>query len=190
MQVFTPSIDDSLVTKWIERLNSLKMKCEIHPDFSFITHSGFLPFKIKLLKTDNQLLIVKEYLTGFELFINEFDLNKEIEISNPRHSFIDRLMGKKSSQTYFASPAIDARLKTCNKLLHCEWSTNDSFELRMATLSAAVLAEITDGICFYPAQNFWYLEENEVEKALIEVEAYEASIKPNQFKLHKFEKWF
>jgi len=189
MQVFVPTVNDSLIPKWVERLNSLEMRCEIHPGFSFVSHSGFLPFKVELEKSTHEQLLGNEYLTGFELFLGDFDLSKEVEAITPKLSFFDRLKGQKAKPTYFASPEIDARLASCKKVINCVWGAADTFELRMATLSAAILAEITNGIFSYPADNFWYTGSDEVEKALKEAEAYEASVRPKQLKLHKFEKW-
>ena len=92
MEVFVAALDDLLIPKWVDRLDSLGMTCAIHPDFSFSTHS-------------------------------------------------------------------------------------------------AILAELTGGVLHYPAEDFWYTESDEVEKALKDAEAYEASVRPDQLKLHKFERW-
>ncbi|WP_374334536.1 hypothetical protein [Leeia sp.] len=189
MQVFVPTVDDLLIQKWVERLNSLEMTCEIHPEFSFATHTGFLPFKVVLKKPKHEKMLGNEYLTGFEFYLSDFDLKKEVDAITPRLSILDRLKGKKAEPVYFASREIDARLISCKKVISCVWGSADTLELRMATLSAAILAELTDGVFAYPADNCWYTERGEVERVLKEAETYEASIKPSQLRLHKFEKW-
>ena len=189
MQVFVPGVDDSLIPKWVSRLNSLDMKCEIHPEFSFSSQSGFLPFKVELTKSCHDQLLGNEYLTGFEFFLGDFDLAKELEAITPKPSILDRLKGKKFEPVFLVSPEIDPRLAPCKKVISCVWGSAATLEFRMATLSAAILAELTDGVFSYPADNLWYTESGEVEKALKEAEAYEASIKPRHLKLHKFEQW-
>ena len=64
-----------------------------------------------------------------------------------------------------------------------------TLELRMATLSALILADIAKGVCFYPADNIWYTNSGAIEMALKEIEDYEASLNPNELVLHKFEGW-
>jgi hypothetical protein len=189
MRVFVPAADDSLIPRWLNRLNSLGMKCEIHPDFSFASHSGFLPFKVELQRSSHAQLVGNEYLTGFEFNMTDFDLNKELESITPKRSFVDRLIGRKTDPQYFASREIDARLARCTKEISCTWGSADSLELRMATLSAAILAEQANGVFSYPAEDVWCSETGEVENAMKEAEAYETSINPKQLRLHKFEGW-
>ena len=189
MQTFVPAIDDSCVPRWVARLNTLGMRCEIHPDFSFGTHTGFLPFKIALEKSAHVQLAGTEYLTGFEFYMSDFDLAKELNSMRPKQTVVEKLMRKRQEPVVFASPEIDQQLASCKKVLSFVWGSADTFELRMATLSSTILAELTCGVCSYPADNLWYTSSSEVERALAEAEAYEASLRPKQFKLHKFEKW-
>jgi hypothetical protein len=59
----------------------------------------------------------------------------------------------------------------------------------MATVSSAVLAEITGGVSSYPADGLWYDCSNAAVQALSEARAYEKSVKPKDLKTHRFEKW-
>ncbi len=88
LNVYVKQIDDSIISEWIDRMNQFDMECEIHPDFSFTDHSGFLPFKIQLKNPKNQELKDKEFISGFEFYKADFDLKKELEsISQKSHSF-------------------------------------------------------------------------------------------------------
>ena len=65
LNVYVEKIEDEIIPKWINRLNQFDMDCEIHPDFSFNDHSGFLPFKIKLKDPINKELADKILISGF-----------------------------------------------------------------------------------------------------------------------------
>lgn len=188
INVFLKDPDDSLIPAWIEELNKLDMECEIHPEFSFKDHSGYLPFKIKITSNSHDELMNQEYLTGFEFYMDDFNLEKNIE--KPKEpSFIGKLIGKKAQINYFASPEIDEKLKSYNKVIILSWGSSDTFELRMAMLASATLAMISGGISCYPADDVWHSPETAVEESINEVAEYEKSLKPREFKLHKFEGW-
>ena len=188
LQVFAPSLDDSLIPRWIDRLNSLDMTCEVHPAFSFSDHSGFLPFRLQLAASSHAALVGVPWASGFELFVGDFVLSDEVPPTPPQ-SFFQRVLGRSPEATYFASPETDARLEECTNVVSLFWGTADYFEFRMATLSAAVLAEITGGAARYPADELWYDEAGQVETALAEAQAYEAAVVPEPEKLHRFEAW-
>ena len=189
LEVFVPNADDSLIPAWTTRLNGLGMRCEIHPKFSFRTHRGFLPFKVEIERPKHPSLVGKAFLTGFEFDMHEFSLAKELEELMPEPTVLDRLKGKKAATPTFVSREVDSRLANCRAVIRCTWGTADSLELRMATISAAILAELTGGISSYTADDYWYTESGGVEKALSEAEAYEGSIPVGHWKLHEFEKW-
>jgi hypothetical protein len=92
-------------------------------------------------------------------------------------------------QQFYASPEIDARLKSCRKSLHFVWGANDLFELRMSTVSSAVLAEIGDGVSSYPADGIWYERDTAAAQAVAEARAYEDSVDAADIQVHPFEKW-
>jgi len=188
INVFLTDPDDTLIPVWIEEMNKLGMDCEIHPEFSFKDHSGFLPFKIKIDSNTHEELIGQEYLTGFEFYITNFDLKENIDEPN-KPSLIGKLLGKKAQINYFASPEIDKQLKTYNKVLTFNWGSSDTFEFRMAALASATLAKITGGLSCYPADNIWYNTVTVVEESINEVAEYERSLQPREFRLHKFEGW-
>jgi hypothetical protein len=187
--LFVEYIDDSIIPRWMKRMNQFDMKCEIYPKFSFSEHSGFLPFKINLKKSKHPELVDNDFLTGFEFYLNDFDLELELEKLKPKQSAFSKFLGKKEAEVYFASPEIEEKLKKCKKVISFIWGAADTFELRMAYLSSVVLAELTNGICCYPADNIWYDNRNIVLAAVTEIIEYEESLKPSEFKLHIFNKW-
>lgn len=188
INVFLKEPDDTIIPRWLDELNRLGMECEIHPEFSFKDHTGFLPFKIKVTSNSLDELMNVEYLTGFEFYMDDFDLDKSIEPSK-KQSIIEKLLGKPVKENYFVSLEIDEKLKQFNKVITFNWGSADTFELRMAVLASATLAKVTGGISCYPADDVWYNTDTVVEEAIAEVSDYEKSLKPREFKLHKFEQW-
>lgn len=98
-----------------------------------------------------------------------------------------RLFGKSKAAEPFVTRDIDAKLSKCRKRLTSVWGSGDLFELRMATVSAAVLAELTDGISSYPADGIWYESPTAAADAVAEAKAYEDSVKSKDIKVHPFE---
>lgn len=189
LNVYIDKIDDQIIPKWIERMNEFDMECEIHPEFSFANHSGFLPFKIKLKNPSNKNLESRELISGFELYKDRFDLQKELEQIQPKKTFIQRLLNKTTEKIDFVNPEIDSKLQKCNWILTFNWGSHNSLELRMSSLSSAIITELTNGICSYPADDIWYDNETIVEDAFKESLEYENSLKPNEWKIHEFEGW-
>jgi hypothetical protein len=189
MQTFVPRVDDRIIPLWLERLNGLGMHCEIHPDFSFTSHSGFLPFKVCITKSNRSGLAGVEYLTGFEFYLNDFSLEQAILQAMPRLTLLGKLFRKHPTRTEFAPPEIEQILARCTKVLSFSWGTQDALELRMASLSSLILAKLLHGIAYYPADDIWYTDPNAITMSLAEIEGYEASNESANLHLHEFRKW-
>jgi hypothetical protein len=189
MNVFVESVDDSIIEKWMEKINQLGMSCEVHPEFSFNDQSGFLPFKINLSDSKHSELNSRDFYTGFEFYLEDFDLGSELEKLKPKKSIIKSLFRKEEEQVYFANEHIDKKLANCKKVMHFVWGTADTFELRMALLSSAIISEILNGVCCYAEDGVWYENENLVKNSLNDVKEYEESISLNEFEIHEFKGW-
>jgi len=189
LNVYVESIDDQIIPKWMERMNEFEMDCEIHPDFSFTDHRGFLPFKIKLTNPTNRDLEGRELISGFEFYMKEFDFQKEIGQNQAKQTLFQKLLGKTADRGDYVNPEIDARLQKCRWVLVFNWGSHNSLELRMSSLSSAIIAELTDGVCCYRADDVWYNNESIVENAFRESLEFENSLKPSEWKVHEFEGW-
>ena len=189
LNVYCKELSDDLIPKIVKRLNQYEMIVEIHPDFSFTNQTGFLPFKFRLTDPPAEILKEKDLVSGFELYIDDFDLLSTKQALKPKLGFFDKLFGKKEHEVPFASPEIEKRLSDCQQLVSFIWHVGDSFELRFASLTSAILTELTDGVCCYPADNIWYDNRNIVEDAFTELKEYEKSLKQEDIKFHEFEKW-
>lgn len=189
LRIYTEEINDNIIPAWIGKMNEAGMSCQIHPDFSFATQSGFLPFKIKLDNPLNRQLIGKDLLSGFEMYIETFDILKEKEKLKPQKTFLQKLFRAQEQSVYFVDANIDQKLKECNKLIIIIWGSADSLELRIALLSAAIITRLTNGICNYPADGIWYDNYRIIDEAMTEILNYEKSLKDDDWKVHEFEKW-
>ena len=86
-------------------------------------------------------------MSGFELYIDRFDLAKVKEALSPKEGFFDKLLGKKKNEPpQFAPPEIEQRLKDCTKVTSFVWHAGDSFQFRFAVLTSAVFTELTNGL--------------------------------------------
>jgi len=189
LNVYCKELSDDLIPKIVKCLNQYEMTVEIHPDFSFNNQTGFLPFKFRLINPPFEILKERDLVSGFELYIDDFDLLSARKALSPKLGFFDRLLGKKEHNVPFAGPEIEKRLSDCKQLVSFIWHAGDSFELRFASLTSAILTELTDGVCCYPADNIWYDNRNIVKDAFIEIKEYEKSLKQEDVKFHEFEKW-
>ena len=135
------------------------------------------------------ILIGKELKSGFELYIDDFDLQTAKEDLKPKLSFFDKLLGKKQPDIPFASVEIENRLKDCKKVVTFVWHAGDSFELRFASLTSAILTELTNGVCTYPADDIWYDNKNIVDEAFKEIKEYEQTLKEKDLDFMMFDQW-
>ena len=191
LNVYCKEVSADIIPKIVKRLNDFDMVVEVHPDFSFDAEkdSGFLPFKFRLKNPYFNTLKDKDLKSGFELYIEDFDLQKTKDKLKPKQSFFDKLLGKKQPDIEFASPDIEERLKDCKKMVAFVWHAGDIFQLRFASLTSAILTEITNGACCYPADNIWYDNKNIVENAFKEAKEYEQSVKEKDFEFFEFDEW-
>lgn len=191
LNVYVKTISADLVPKVLKRLNEFDMVVDVHPDFKFDQEndSGFLPFKFRLKSPYFDKLKDKDLKSGFEIYIDDFDLQQAKKELKPKLSFFDKLLGKKQAEVAFATPNIEDRLKDCKKVVTFVWRSNDTFELRFASLTSAILTEITGGVCCYLADDIWYENKNIVEEAFKEATDYEKTIKEKDFNFYEFDEW-
>ncbi|MDJ1467770.1 hypothetical protein [Xanthocytophaga flava] len=189
--VYCKQVSPDLIPQIMRRLNEYDMIVEVYPAFKFDQQKdiGFLPFKFRLKNPNWDILKDKELKSGFELYISNFDLNEEKANLKSKRSLFDKLRGKKQVDVAFAPPNIESRLQECKKAVSFVWHVLDSFELRFASMASAILAELTDGVCSYPADNIWYDNKDIVDQAFKEVIAYENSLLEKEIKFHEFNSW-
>jgi hypothetical protein len=186
---YAPKADDSLIHPWLNELSAYGMKCEVHPDFSFSDSSGYLPIKLRLLKPTRQSFENVDFISGFELYVDDFDFAafSASQKRPPRGllNFLWPLKGRSSALT----EEIEAILATCTKCLTFRFSPADLFELRLADMSSILLMELTRGIRFLPADNQWHYSKGDALSSLESIKEFESSLPEDGFSTHPFEKW-
>lgn len=191
INVYCKNISTDLVPKIAKRLNDFDIVAEVHPDFKLDQENdtGFVSFKFRLKNPYFEKLKNKDLKSGFEIYIDDFDLQKTKDNLKLKPSFFDKLLGKKQQDVEFVKPEIEKRLKDCIKVVTFVWHSSDTFELRFASMTSAILTELTNGVCYYPADDIWYENKNILEQAHKEALEYEKSINEKDFKFHEFDEW-
>ena len=188
INLYSKRLTDELLPLLVERLNTFEMNCEIDPQFSFNKQSHNLRFKYHLLNPAVENVRGKELTCMFEMLYVVFDL--AFEKRRVRQSFMDKILGKKPLANPFGSTEVENRLSGCNQMVSFVWHGRDMFELRLVSLTTAILAQLTGGISCYPADNVWYSGNDEVTKAWEEIKQFEADPRTHQFlKFQEFSGW-
>lgn len=190
LKVYCKKVSKDMIPKIMNRMNEFDMVVSVHPDFEFDSEndSGYLPFKFQFTNSPFDILKNKELKSGFELYIDEFDLETEKKRLNPKLSFLDKILGKKQNGVPYATPEIEAKLRECRIVVSFVWHARDSFALRFASLTSSILTEISNGVCSYENEH-WYENHNIVENAFKEITDYEQSLSEKELDFSIFESW-
>lgn len=190
IQVYCKEISKEMIPQMMERLNSYDMNVEVHPEFTFdIKDEGFVPFKFQLPDTPLRILSGKELISGFELYIGNFDLEIEKNKLKPKFSLANKLLGKKQKGIEFAEPHIEEVLKDCKKVISFVIHSGNSFEFRFATLVSAIVTELTNGVCLYTYENIWHNSQNISMSAYKEIKNYELTLTEETVEFAEFTGW-
>lgn len=184
---FTPFVDQSLIKPWMSKLLTYNMDCVPHPDVTLENQTGFFPFKLRLINSNRHYLKDIEILTGFEFRVEDFDISSLKHSIENKKSMLSKFFSSKSK--IIINESIDKILEKCKKKIVIDFSTTDSFELRMACYSSFILAEITEGISADPSDNIWYNDSLSRQKCMAEIEEYESSFTEKTVRFTRFEGW-
>ena len=177
--VYCKHLKDDFIPQIVKRLNEYEMIVEMQPDFSFSKEDYFWSFKFQLSNPPLDILKGKVLTSGIEVFISDFDLQAVKEQLKSKPSFWDKLLKKQQPEVKFCAPEIEKRLEDCTKVISFVWHAGDCFQFRFAALTSAILTELTDGVCSYPADDIWYENKNIVDETYKEVLLYEKDLKEN-----------
>jgi hypothetical protein len=190
VEMYLPKADDTLIKTWLDRLLQLGMQCELHPDFSFLSQTGYLPIKLRNLKPTRAEFENQDFSSGFEFYLEKFEIASMPFQQSAAPKGLGRLFGKKpSTSEYRVSQQVDEILRTCRLHLTFRFSPADVFELRLADLSSIILAELTDGIRYLPSEGEWMKNQDFANTALSSIEEFERSLEDGGYKSHPFESW-
>jgi hypothetical protein len=186
---YAAHVDDSLVAPWLDQLLNLGMKCELHPDFSFESQSGFLPIKLLNLRPTRGEFNNILFLSGFEFYVDKFDVEIEFPIVLPRRGLLNFFEKKAEEPNQRVNSEVDAKLLSCKWRLTFRFGSADVFELRLADLSSAILMNLTDGVRHIPEDSDWSIAPKLLHQIVEAVEEHERSLDVGTYQSHRFESW-
>jgi hypothetical protein len=102
---------------------------------------------------------------------------------------LDKIRGKNQEEVLFGPPEVEKKLKECKKVISFVWHSGDTFEPRFATLTSAILSEVTNGIYYSPEDDIWHENDNLVAQIFDEVLEYERSLSENEIEFIEFDEW-
>ena len=190
---YVSDIDNSIIPKWLAEFEKFNLKCEIHPDTNLDDQSGFLPFKVKILKSKILELLNRDYISGYEMYISEYyheEFIKEInEMKIKRQSFIDKLFKKKIKREEEEFPeGIELILKQAKKEICLNIGYSQTLEIIMAWYSGAILINLLGGVIFDPQTGEYFDKESAIIQARKVFEELEG-LGFEKWKLTEFEGW-
>ncbi|WP_409340870.1 hypothetical protein [Paenibacillus sp. MBLB4367] len=178
LTVHVKELNDGIIPQWLEEIRKFNMDADIHPDFSFERHSGFLPFRIVVYDCPNRALNRMELLSGYEIGIQTYKHPKPVE------SLWSKLFDKKAEE----SP-LEKTLKQAKHEVLFSVSAGDSFEFRLAWFSAAALTIVCGGILTDPQEGERMDAAKAIRCAYQIVIDNEKEIGENDWRTHEFKEW-
>jgi hypothetical protein len=160
-------ISDSIIPEFIAELNKFEMTCATYPGFRFSDHSGFLPFKFRLLNPKLCILKDKDLVSGFELYIEDFDTE---------------------NADWFSQEDLD-RLSKFKRTLVIRFGASDSFQLRFAELASAVIAKLTGAPRSFDDEVVYDMTTEVLDKIWEDIKHWENSIADADWEYHEFDGW-
>lgn len=178
LSVNLKGLNDSIIPEWLSEIRKLNMNVEVHPDFSFKNHSGFLPFKVVIYDCPNRSLNNIELITGFELVISP------LEKSGKNGSFFSKLFSKQKPIS-----AIEKKLRDADTEISFYISAQESFEFRMGWYSAATLAFLCNGVLTDLQEGIQLEGKQLITHATEVVLADEKMIEKDDWRVNEFKEW-
>lgn len=196
LYAYFESVNDSIIPQWILEMKKNHFECEFHPKFSFKTQSGFLPIKVRILKSHITRLCNNDFVSGFEMSVsNDLD-NKTIsehiknierlKLQKPKQSLINKLTKKTVIGNEFFDNIKERIQKSSVELTL--YTGSDFLEVITAWYAIATLVTILDGVLYDPQEGKYYNKTNAIEMAKEVFDGFQ-SINIDEWQLHPFKKW-
>ncbi len=178
LNVKIPKPNSDFLELWKAEMERIGLEVEFHPNFDINNQTGFLPFKIIVTDSSFTTKYGKgEWLTGFELYISDFDKEDYFSFHEPEDlesipENIKKIYDKAELDFYFSANP-----------------NNNTAEFRMTWYAAATLTKLYDGILedAYSGKN--YTANNVVEIAISKTKQAETELAEDKWNLTKFVEW-
>ncbi len=182
LSIHTTDLPHNLVTRWMRRLNACnRMAYESHPDVGFdVGRYGFWPIKVSAPRRWPRATR-QEYMSGFEMSVSNFDATSYFNLHGVNGEAIRRDLLREG---------LDLDLwDSFRFLLGISFNPLNKFEPDLSFLSAAILTQEMEGLCYDP-QTGTYLEKDKVFSwAEAQVKRFDENAKNKELVAHPFECW-
>ncbi|MFD0616889.1 hypothetical protein ACFQZR_05390 [Paenibacillus sp. GCM10027629] len=178
LTVHLKCLNDSIIPKWLAEITKFNMDIDVHPDFSFSNHSGFLPFRFVVYDCPNITLNNNELMSGYELYVSPYQWRNE------KKSIFSKLFRKQKEVSEIESKLIDADTEVTFNI-----SAQDSFEYRLGWYSAASLAKVCNGVLTDLQEGVHLDGEQAIKHAYVKVIEDEKLLIGSEWKIHKSKDW-
>jgi hypothetical protein len=182
LNIYAPQLPLKPIPMWMKRLNAFdRMTYELHPSVKFdIGLSGFCPIKVTV-PGRWPLSSKKDYMSGFEMSLHSFDFE----------SYFDLMGGdSESKKTALKDEGFDLNLWERFKFeISISFKPYNKFEADLSFMSAAILTEQMDGICWDPQTGRRLKSCDALSWAEKEVELQNIATKNQKLIEHPFEGW-
>lgn len=158
---------------------SLGLRAEMHPAFSFREDSGFTPICL----TAEQLAANGPYLSGFEFYFSEY-----LHAVTPKKA--PGLLGKLFRKNTAEESPFDAAVKDSVALVELHCGTADSFEVLLAYVFGAYLVKYCGGVFDDPQTGQFFDTCDRMEAAVAEIlQELQGLADAGQLRTHRFTGW-
>ena len=176
INIYANELSPNPISNWMQRLNACdRMAYDLHPEVVFVVGlSGFCPIKVTM-PGRWPFSSRQDYMSGFEMSVSSFDFETGDIINK---------------QNQLEAEGIDLGLwKSFSAQVCISFNPNNMFEARLSFLTAAILTEEFDGICYDPQLGQEMKKSGVFTWAEKQVKRHDADTKSQKLVAHPFEGW-
>lgn len=199
IDVFINSTQNISKDKYEAYIKKFDMESEVYPDFDPQSHTGYLPFKIKVNK---DFVKGKELLSGFEYISMPYDfeqVKQEAQEERKKKAITKKTTGlralfggkkqvEESISDVYISKKVDEKLSKCQNRILIDFGSFELFEQRMVLSFVSYLVETCNGIMLDYYSGDWH-SDNISNRLLNEINQYEKKYNLPNRKIYEFEGW-
>lgn len=169
--VYLRNMDDGLIAPWMKKMAENGLICEFHPEFSFTAPSGFLPVKVRVLKSTVPELTNRDYLACFELYRDVYDHRKNrdesglsVRCDEPSSFWSIVFPVTKESRPRFPLE-IESILQKATIQITLFRGEGNPMEIITAWYAAATLCGLGEGLLYHPQERKYYHSHEALKQA-------------------------
>ncbi len=170
--------DSNFIELWKTEMAKIGLEVEFHPNFDIKNQRGFLPFKIIVTDSSFTTKYGKgEWITGFELYISDFDREDYFSYHEPE----DLKSIPKNIKKIYDNAELDFFFSVNPK--------NNTADFRIGWYAASTLTKLYNGILEEAYSGKVFTVENVIETAISKTKRAETELPNDKWNLKKFNEW-